>query len=117
MSAAISSGYSPLIAWEAPGWTRTVPRWKLRRARSAAAAESCMGDRPAMNDQDRLADGRDSVLRDPAGRGHHFQPGMGLLDRATNDSVDIRPGIPPSSALRCIHLDDGPMHRIPGAGH
>ena len=36
---------------------------------------------------------------------------------AAFSSVDIRPGIPPSSALRCIHLDDGPMHRIPGAGH
>jgi hypothetical protein len=28
----------------------------------------------------------------------------------------IRPGIPSLVGLRCIHLDDRPKHRIPGAG-
>jgi hypothetical protein len=36
---------------------------------------------------------------------------------AAFSSVDIRPGMPPSSALRAIHLDGAHKHRIPGAGH
>jgi hypothetical protein len=36
---------------------------------------------------------------------------------AAFSSVEIRLGIPPSSAWRAIHLDDAQKHRIPGAGH
>ena len=42
------------------------------------------------------------------------RPGTHL---AAFSSVDIRPGIPPSSALRCTHLDAAKPHVIEATGH
>ena len=52
-----------------------------------------------------------SALRQESGKYLRRPGGASLRSRSTYDPVSS------SSALRCIHLDDGPMHRIPGAGH
>jgi hypothetical protein len=69
--------------------------------------------------------GHDCALVPAPGIQHISPPPRRRL--AAFSSVNIRPGFPPSSALRVdaarrlattgIHLDDGPMHRIPAARH